>query len=89
MFPLSCFLFVARGGGGNYSDSANTERDDHNTRLMQSTEYPALYNVAQKYTESERMSYNVLKCHFVQIRMLSRDPATRQCRIEQWYIFYL
>lgn len=35
------YLFVARDGGGNYSDSAN-ERDDHNTRLMQSTEYPAL-----------------------------------------------
>ena len=45
MFPLSCFiLFVARDGGGNYSDSANEERDDHNTQLMQSTEYPALYN---------------------------------------------
>ena len=55
MFPLSCFvLFVARGGGGNYSDSANEERDDHNTQLMQSTEYPALYKCCSEiYKERE------------------------------------
>ena len=84
MFPLPCFiLFVTRdGGGGKYSDSAN-ERDDHNTRLMQSTEYPALCCAAQKYTE--RTKENILMFLNVTLsrsKCYPRDPVPRQCMSE-------